>query len=473
MIIKIMIILLWDRFGTFVIRLTFILAVTVFIIAPLQALAWQELPFPGFVVEHTLVVSSVQGKGWRGHAAGIDYPQHLVSVAERPVTNRAEYNAALSQFKAGQTIPVVTELPDHTRLVYPSVELVEFPLADMILLFWLPYGVGLVYLGIGLWVYRLRGNTRPGRAFAFLCAIAAIVIGTLFGLYSSRYSTYLWTLAIAETGSMVIAVSLLFPDEFSPARARDALRILIHLIGLTLTAWGIISLTNPQDPWAYIIPWRFSYVYAAIGILFFLGMLVFRQLSHRSAVTRQQARIILAGSLLAFAPVTLWLGAPMAGIFARWSPLIFLPLLLIFPLAFTVAIFRYHMWDIDIIIRRTLVYGTLTAILGLFYFISIVLLQRIFVRLTGEESSLAIVLSTLAIAALFNPLRQRIQAIIDRRFYRSRYDAQKILEAFAATLHDKVELEGLSASLLAVVEETLQPEAISLWMAQPERNVQR
>jgi hypothetical protein len=255
------------------------------------------------------------------------------------VTNRSEFHAALSGSSVGQTITVVTELPDRTRLTYHNVELTKFPLADLISLFWLPYGVGLAYLGIGLWVYRIRGYTRPGRAFAFLCVIIAIVIGTLFGLYSSRYSTYLWTLAIAESGSMLIAASLLFPEEFSPARVRDGLRILIHLIGLSLTAWGIISLTNPLDPWAYVIPWRFSYVYTAIGILFFLGMMIYRQFSHLSAVTKQQARIILAGSLLAFVPVTVWLGSPMAGIFARWSPLIFVPLLLIFPVSFAVAIY--------------------------------------------------------------------------------------------------------------------------------------
>jgi hypothetical protein len=119
--------------------------------------------------------------------------------------------------------------------------------------------------------------------------------------------------------------------------------------------------------------------------------------------------------------------------------------------------------EIDII-NRTLVYGPLTAMLVALYFEGIVLLQRVFVALTGEKSTLAVVASTLAIAALFNPLRHRIQSFIDRRFYRSKYDARKTLEAFSAKLCDETYLETLNRDLAGVIEETLQPAHVSLWL---------
>jgi hypothetical protein len=141
-------------------------------------------------------------------------------------------------------------------------------------------------------------------------------------------------------------------------------------------------------------------------------------------------------------------------------------ILLLFPLSLAIAILRYHLWAIDILINRALVYGALTGALGLVYLSSVVLLQGVFRILTGQDSQLAIIVSTLAIAALFNPLRRRLQSLIDRRFYRHKYDAAQTLVAFSATLRDEVDLDKLTAELLAAIEETMQPTHASLWLRQ-------
>ncbi len=143
--------------------------------------------------------------------------------------------------------------------------------------------------------------------------------------------------------------------------------------------------------------------------------------------------------------------------------------LLLIPLTLGIAILRYRLWDIDILINRTLVYGTLTGLLALVYFGLVVALQALFKGLTGQvgASPLVIVISTLAIAALFQPLRHHIQKIIHRRFYRRKYDAARTLAAFSATLRNEVDLSQLSENLLAVVEETMQPASVSLWLRTP------
>jgi hypothetical protein len=136
------------------------------------------------------------------------------------------------------------------------------------------------------------------------------------------------------------------------------------------------------------------------------------------------------------------------------------------PVAAGIAILRYRLYDIDVIVNRTLVYGSLTVSLVAVYIGSVVSLQYVFRALTGGESQLAIVASTLVIAALFNPLRQRGQNLIDRRLYRSKYDAQKTLSAFSEKLREETDLEALNAELLSVIRETMQPEHISLWLRQ-------
>jgi hypothetical protein len=134
------------------------------------------------------------------------------------------------------------------------------------------------------------------------------------------------------------------------------------------------------------------------------------------------------------------------------------------PIAVGIAILRYRLYDIDVVINRTLVYGLLTLLLALMYFGGIVLLQRVFVLLTGQQSTLAVVASTLLIAALFNPLRGRIQAFIDRAFYRRKYDARKTLETFSERLRDETDLEALNSEVVGVVRETIQPAHVSVWL---------
>jgi hypothetical protein len=133
-------------------------------------------------------------------------------------------------------------------------------------------------------------------------------------------------------------------------------------------------------------------------------------------------------------------------------------------LSLAVAILRYRLFDIDLIIRRTLVYSILTALLALTYFGLVTLSQSLTQQMMGEQSPLVVVLSTLVIAALFTPLRRRVQSFVDRRFYRQKYDAQRTLDAFAATLRDEVDLDRMTGELVAVVEKTIQPEQIGLWL---------
>ena len=198
-----------------------------------------------------------------------------------------------------------------------------------------------------------------------------------------------------------------------------------------------------------------------VALLFAVVSMIMR-FRRSSGVERQQLKwIVYAGAAAAggFA-LTLFLSGPLANAVFAIAFLAFIGV----PVAAGVAIMRYRLYEIDTLINRTLVYALLTAILAAVYFGAVILLQRVLVVLTGEKSTLAVVASTLLIAALFNPLRRRIQGFIDRRFYRRKYDARKTLEAFSARLRDETDLEALNDELVGVVRETMQPTHISFWL---------
>ena len=199
------------------------------------------------------------------------------------------------------------------------------------------------------------------------------------------------------------------------------------------------------------------------------GLCVLADLSpaRGSAQERQQLKwivypavISVVGSVVAYVDAYVF-GSNLINAVSYWIAILaFLTL----PVFTAFAILKYHLYDIDIIINRTLVYGPLTATLVGVYFGGIVALQWVFVVFTGQQSTLAVVASILLIAALFNPLRRRIQSFIDRRSYRRKYDAKKTLEAFSAKLIDETDLEALNDDLGRVVRETMQPAHVSLWL---------
>jgi hypothetical protein len=226
---------------------------------------------------------------------------------------------------------------------------------------------------------------------------------------------------------------------------------------------------------------------AALLVLVAFGSLIFAQIYRyfwiSTPVQRQQSKWIVLGimatviyfialDILTALNPALSQANSLSSLFAEAS--YFLAVLIV-PLAIAFSILRYRLWDIDLLINRTLVYAILTGILALVYFGCVFLLQNIIGGLTGQarQSPVIVVGSTLAIAVLFQPLRRRIQAIIDLRFYRRKYDAERTLAAFSATLRNEMDLSQLSEHVVAVVQETMQPAHVSLWLRPPHHGGKR
>jgi hypothetical protein len=238
------------------------------------------------------------------------------------------------------------------------------------------------------------------------------------------------------------------------------------LLGTFSGSWLFTTFGPPSWP-----PLLFN---AAILILWgsFVVAQIYRYARVSNAGQRQQTKWVVFGVAVAVVGVmttVFTVGAavdlPPEEVGRRMlSMLLMDTFMLSIPISIGIAILRYRLYEIDLIINRTLVYASLTAILATLYFGGIVVLQRVFVYLTGQRSTLAVVASTLVIAALFNPLRRRVQAFVDRRFYRRKYDARKTLDAFSAKLKDETDLGALSDDLVGVVRDTMQPAHVSLWL---------
>ena len=363
------------------------------------------------------------------------------------------------------------------------VPFLAFPFVGALVAFRRPENsIGWILLADGLlWMilavtesYSTYGVARPGSV------PYPVAIGTLG-------NQWLW---VPTTGLLGIYLILLFPDGKLPSRRW---RLLAWISGVVIVLQSAAEGLAPgplenqggvRNPFGIeALPWLAN---AALILLPLLPLcilvsavsMVLRFRRSRGEV-RQQIKWIafvasFAGLLYLFALVSPMIFAPeilnSGGSLPPipiWLELLFSVAVLGFagiPLAIGFAVLKYRLYDIDVVINRTLVYGPLTAILVLVYLGGVVSLQYAFRAITGQESQIAIVASTLAISALFNPLRKRVQAFVDRRFYRRKYDARITLAAFSAKLRDETDLVALNTELVSVVNETMQPATVSLWL---------
>jgi hypothetical protein len=271
-----------------------------------------------------------------------------------------------------------------------------------------------------------------------------------------------WVVSVAALCTAVV----LFPSGSPPSRWWWAFLAVV---------WGSGCLEYfkafPTSPGFTFLPERLDVLAAPTNIVFqfclsvqFLALLV--RWRRSGAVEKLQLKWVVYGVTLAAST-----GLVVEVGFANLLPVLYVAgtfvlslAVVLIPAGMGIAMLRYRLYDIDLVINRTLVYGSLTASLALVYLGCVAGLQRLLAPVFGQDGQLAVVASTLAIAALFNPLRRRVQAVVDRAFYRKKYDAREILEAFTGRLRDETDLDVLGKDLVSVVRDTMQPEHVSLWV---------
>jgi hypothetical protein len=320
-----------------------------------------------------------------------------------------------------------------------------------------------VWAAVGALIFWRRSNDRMAFLVSFMLLTSGAAILPLFTLDFSPFLTVSARVVTFLGAASFTLFAYVFPDgRFVPRWSRW-----LALAAIVVVAPGTLA------PHSLLSTLRYPLL-NALGGLVLVGVVLFLQ-SYRytrvsDATQRQQTKWVVLGMAVALGGFLVFplVDALLPGelLPSLLTNTAYFVLLLFIPISIAIAILRYRLYEIDLIINRTLVYGLLSAILVGVYFGSVTATQALFTALTGQEEQpqLAIVVSTLVIAALFNPLRHHIQGFIDRRFYRKKYDARKTLEAFSAQLRDETDLEALSDDLVGVVRETMQPAHVSLWL---------
>jgi len=363
----------------------------------------------------------------------------------------------------------LTEIPDFTTSTAEGVTQAEFlnglaqigisPAGYIAFYQWSNILVGLIYLVLAVFIFWRKSNDGM-----------AILTSLLFLQFWAPFETLarlnpIWTVvgdvSAIVSSTVFILWFFIFPDgHFVPRWMRW-----IYLLVLATQVWRIFQPDVYQRSFPFLIPFIFG------GILI---AQVFRY-RHASAPQRQQTKWVVFGicagaaSLLVFALyyfAVLNSQPPLARAIGVnfWGNFLWMFFVLVLPFSLTLAILRSRLFDIDIIIRKTVTYTLVVALLAIVYFGSVILLQRLFANITGQRSEVITVLSTLVIAALFVPLRNKIQDLIDKRFYRKKYDAQKVLQKFGETVRDETDIDKLTTELVNVVQETMQPKSVSVWL---------
>ncbi len=371
---------------------------------------------------------------------------------------------SLATSSTGSDRPVGGETEDSS-VVADLVTLLPFSIVGAIVASRQPRNaIGWLFCSVGV---TIGLNSFAGDYAEFWLASGFGASG--LGETAAWFSSWLWVLLAFVPASFLL---LLFPDgrlpspRWRPVAWGVALGTAGSVVGYALRAGPLADFPQIANPYGVDSP--------AVGMVGAAGSIVAAGCMVAAAVSlvvrlrrtggeqRQQIKWLAYGGAVVVS------GVLVGGLAIPWSVPVSIVIMSLsvlgLPVFTGIAILRHHLYDIDLLINRTLVYASLTAMLALVYLAGVVGLQAALRALTGQESALAVVASTLAIAALFNPLRRRVQGVVDRRFYRRKYDAAKTLAAFNARLREETDLQALSGDLVGVARETVQPRYASLWL---------
>ncbi|MCI0611333.1 MAG: GAF domain-containing protein [Anaerolineae bacterium] len=447
------------------------IAIVVFVASIYLGFNWLKNPFIGGFFEQTLVLNGVDtkepGKQWALYAQGSKLGDQLKSVDNSLISSADNLEAVLSSHGVDNTIPVTIRLFEGGERTV-NIKLQRFPRTDEITYFILPASLSFVFLVISLWIFGLRRTEPAGRAFSVMTSSLAIVIGTLFDLYTSHRFTYLWTMAAALSAGALIDLALGFPQEARVVIRRPYLRWIGYIIGIVLAVYAYTELYNFQNPTAYFKPWQNIYVFVGLAGLFYFGALANHAFLSYSPVVKNQARTILYGSLIAFGPIVFWLlYSSLRNMIDQSTVIVFNPYLFVptvlFPLVNGYVILRFRLLQTDYWLRQGMVYTILSLFVVGMYGLLVSGLGLILAIPMPSNNPYLIGGLVFVIAVLLEPFRTWLQTFVDSTFFRGQRAYEERLRIFSHELTNAQDLNAISRVLREQIGSSLVPDRLHVY----------
>ncbi len=459
---------LFDKAIKIAILLYQAVAVIAFIVIPVLAFRWWKTPFIGGFVEHTMVFNGVgperdssENNWWALFSSEVELGDQLIEIDGENVTNSGEIQKVLSAHEVGDEVQI-TYQREGEDAISKNIQLIAFPAPDKFRYFYFAYGVGLVYLVLGLWMARLRLSDSSGRAFIFFATSFALSSAALFDLYTTHYLTVLWFSSVAFTGGALFDLSLNFPREFSFTKKNPFIRRIGYVIALLLSLIAIPSAYNLEAPIAYIQKWQFIYGFTGFSVFFFIAVLLFRSYTDKSPIAKQQIKMTWWGILFSFAPVGIWL------FISFFRSMNFTPYLLGttigFPIVTGYAILRYRLFRVDFIFSRSILVVSLTTIASLGYGLILWGIGMITGTQISANNPWAIGALVAVLAIFIHPLRDYLQKIIDAILFRGQHAFQEQLQIFSRQITNAKNLREISSSLQGAISKSLIPSLLHIYI---------
>jgi signal transduction histidine kinase/putative methionine-R-sulfoxide reductase with GAF domain len=432
-------------------------ALGVLVVTPVLFMRTMRQPFIGAFVEHTRMINTAtpaQPGVW-GEQLRLPFGYQIQAVGDTVVGSVFEYRRALETLRVGDEVALTLRDPEGQEQVV-RVRLTRLPPLDLLSYFVVPYITGLIYLFSGWYVFGIRRRDAAGRAFSLFAASTAIALAGLFDLYTTNRLTSVWTFSLAIIGGALVNLALLFPERAPQLTRRPYLGWVGYAVGIALGVGALPTIYNEAQPTAYVIAWRLEFIFIGLSAMAFLGLTGVRRIRSASPIVREQARLIFWGALLSFAPLGLWFLATSIRQELLFTPLYLLPLGF-FPIFTGYAILRYRLLHTDFLLSRTVLYTLLAGLATVGYGLLVSGLALILGDVFRPTNPLVVGLMIFILALGLMPLRNRLQTVIDRYFFRGQIIHREMLQKFGQDLTQVMDLEGMVDLLRRAVDQSLAP----------------
>jgi GAF domain-containing protein len=449
-----------ERFSPAAVIVYQAVALVFLVVIPVLALSWMQTPFMGVFLEPNFIIAEINPTTtgtWDAVSQGVDFHNRLIEIEGVQVSSSTKLDQLLGSYQVGEMVEIVTQAQSGHKST-SNITLQTLPFNDQMAWFYIPYVIGLLYLGTGFWVVRFRSTDSTGRAFAIFSASSALIFAGLFDVFTTQRLPYIWTIAVAMASGGLLHLAFVFPREYGLFRRFAVLRWVGYLVGLLLALNSWPQIDNFTNPYLLDNSLRYQIIFLVSTLVIFYASTISRRLTSPSPIEQEQTRIISWGMGIAFLPfVILALNQSLSWSFLEIPLIAVVVSMAVFPLSIAYAILRYRLMNTDYIISRGLMYTTLTVMAGSGYALLTSGISLLLNDAITVNHPLIIGLTVFILALVLDPVRARIQYVVDAIFFRGDSVYRQQVEAFDDDLSQVVELTDIAKLLREYVIQYLRP----------------